>query len=330
MAGQIWTSLWTGDSNRLRKWLYGSVLVRDWNSDGSTSLASFTPFDTDGNLKTTLLSSSFAGGQWYELGSLTESGVEFNPKFATEQTKIWQSRRAQRSDITEDDEEIMFSLAESKPIADVLRNNLPLSDLTAPGSTSYASTKPITTDIVYRQMVVIGVDGAMSNAEYIAEVRPRVALQKVGKRTFAAKSLDSLELTYEVHPDPASGFASKTLRGGPLWVSGSTAWPASQTAPVVSALTTGGKATITLAQPAYGISPYTYAVKTSADAGSTWVNATLDTSFNTVGYQTTTGTVTIKVIGVAAGAKLVQVFATGTNGSTSVASLSSSSATFVA
>ena len=337
-TGQLWTSLWTGDATRLRKWLYGSVLIRDWSPDGTTSLASFTPFETDGNLKTSLLSSSNAGGQWYELGSLTENGVEFNPKFSVEQTKIWQSRRAQRSDVTEDDEEVMFSLAESKPIADVLRNNMPIAASllnNEVGEIGYSMTKPSTTDIVYRQLCVIGVDGAMGSAEYIAEVRPRVALNKVGKRTFAAKALDSLELTYEVHPDPASGFASRTLRGGPLWQAGggTPLWPSPQTAPVVSGLLAGGKATIVLAQPTTPNEPFTYTVKTSADSGVTWVAATLDNTYPAaggVGYSTSGSTVTIKVTGVAAGAKLVQVFATASNGITSVASTSSTSATFIA
>ena len=98
MAGQLWTSLYTAEGNggqgedatRIRKWLYGSVLIRDWKYDGTTALNGFTPFDTDYNLKTTLLSSSNPGGQWYEVGSLSEDGVEFNPKFATDETKIWQ------------------------------------------------------------------------------------------------------------------------------------------------------------------------------------------------------------------------------------------------
>lgn len=218
MSGQLWTSLWTGDATRLRKWLYGSVLIRDWKADGSTDLSEFSPFDSDGNLVTTLLSPSNPGGQWYELGALTDAGVEFNPKFTTEQTKIWQSRRSQRSDITEDDEEVMFTLAESKPIADNLRNNLPLASLPYTGFSGYSSAKPITTDTIYRQLCVIGVDGPMSEAEYIAELRPRVALTKVGKRAFAAKALDGTELSYEVHPDPVSGFSAKTLRGGPLWL----------------------------------------------------------------------------------------------------------------
>lgn len=222
--GELWTSLYTGDATQLRKWLYGSVLIRDWKADGSTSLANFTPFESDGNLKSAMLSSAWSGGQWYELGALTENGVEFNPKFSVEQTKIWQSRRSQRSDITEDDEEVMFTLAETSPLADVLRNNLPISAVGNFGQANYSSTKPVTTDTIYRQLLVIGVDGPMSNAEYIAEVRPRVNLAKVGKRQFAAKQLDGTELTFDVHPDPISGFASRTLRGGPLWTAQNTGY----------------------------------------------------------------------------------------------------------
>lgn len=342
MAGQLWTSLYStpeqggggGDATRIRKWLYGSVLVRDWVADGSTSLSSFTPFDaSDNNIKSTLLSDSNPGGRWYEVGALSEDGVEFNPKFSTEEVKIWQSRRAQRSDITADDEEVMFTLMQSSPIADALRNNLPLSSLSEVGAAAYAVAKPNTTDTIYRQILVIGVDGTMSNAEYVAELRPRVSLGKVGKRTFNAKKVDSIELTYNVFPDPASGFSAKTLRSGPSWIAsgGAVLWPTPQTAPVVSGLAAGGKATITLAQPVSLNDPFTYAVETSADGGTTWVAATLDTSYNTVGYQTASnGTVTVKVTGVAAGAKIVRVKATGSGGQVSAPSSSSTSATFLA
>jgi len=342
MPGILWTSLFTADgiagsgedSTRIRKWLYGSVLIRDWKSDGTTSLATPNIFQSDGNITSTLLSSSNPGGQWFELGSLSEDGVEFNPKFSTDETKIWQSRRSQRTDITEDNEEIMFTAMQSSPLVDALRNNQPLSWVTGQevGEIGYNALKPLTTDTVYRQICVIGVDGTMSNAEYIAELRPRVALGKVGKRSFNAKKVDSIELTYNVFPDPVSGFAATTLRTGPSWFAsgGPVTWPTVQTAPLVSGLAAGGKASIALAQPVSLNDPFTYTVKTSSDSGVNWVAATLDTTFNTVGYSTTSGAVTIKVTGVAAGAKLVQVFATGANGAVSVASSSSLSATFLA
>jgi hypothetical protein len=342
--GQLWSSLYAADgiagqgdeATRIRKWLYGSLLVRDWNADGSTSLNGFTPFDpADNNIKSTLLSASNPGGRWFEVGSLSEDGVEFSPKFSTDETKIWQSRRSQRSDITEDDEEVMFTLMQSTPIVDALRNNQPLSWVTGVevGQIGYNAVKPNTTDTIYRQLLVIGVDGTIGNAEYCAELRPRVALAKVGKRMFNSKKVDSFEMTYNVFPDPVSGFSATTLRSGPSWVAsgGAVVWPSPQTAPVVSGLTSGGKATIVLQQPVSYNDPFTYTVKVSSDSGVTWTNANLDTTFNTVGYQTATnGQVTVKVTGVAAGAKLVQVFATGSNGFISPASSSSTSSTFIA
>jgi hypothetical protein len=332
ITGELWTSLYTGDATRIRKWLYGSVLIRDWAADGSTSFAGVTPFNTDGSIKNTLLSSSFPGGRFYELGAISEAGVEFTPKFATDDTKIWQDRRAQRSDITQDDEEVMFTAMQSTPLVDVLRANLPLTALAGQevGEIGYQITKPLTTDTVWRQIVVIGVDGTQSNAEYIAEMRPRVNLLKVGKRTFAAKSVDSTELTYGVFPDPASGFSANTLRSGPSWIAsgGPVLWPTPQVAPVVSGLASGGKGTITLAQPVSLNDPFTYTVKLD---GTT--TATLDTTYPSaggVGYQTVSGTVTIKVTGVSAGSHTVQVIATGSNGSVSAPSTASSSATFLA
>jgi len=324
MTGQLWTSLYQGNADNIRKWLYGSVLVRDWAADGSTELADFNPFDVGGDLASDLLDPAFPGGQWHEIGAIHENGVEFNPKYTTADVKIWQSRRTQRTDITQDDEEVMFTAAESTPVIDILRNNLPLSSLAEVGTTGYISTQPTTTDTVFRQLCVIGVDGKMSDADYIVEVRPRVSLTKKGKRTFNAKDIDSTEFTWETYIDPASGYAARTYRGGPLWAQegGPVIWPTPQVAPVATAGTTG-KATITLAQPVSHNDPFTYAVTKSTD-GITYTAATLDTTFNVVGYQTTSGTVTIKVTGVASGATTFKVVATASNGSTGTSVASNS------
>lgn len=328
ITGELWTSLYTGDATRIRKWLYGSVLMRDWAADGSTALSSFTPFETDGSIKSTLLDPSFPGGQFYELGAMSDAGVEMTPKFATDDTKIWQDRRTQRSDITQDDEEIMFTAMESTPLIDALRNNVPLALFLASnevGEANYRATKPLTTDTVYRQIVVIGVDGTQTDAEYIAELRPRVALSKIGKRTFAAKSVDSTELTYNVFPDPASGFSADTLRSGPSWFAsgGPVIWPTPQVAPVAVAGVSGGKATITLTKPVSLNDPWVFSVLANG------VSATLDTTFSTVGYSVVGPTVTIKVTGVPAGSTTFTVIAVGVNGSVSAETLPSAAVTIV-
>lgn len=315
MTGQLWTSLYQGNADNIRKWLYGSVLFRDWKADGTTALATFNPFDSDGNLAANLLDDTFPGGRFYEIGAITENGVSFNPKYATADVKIWQSRRTQRTDITQDDEEVMFTAAESTPVVDRLRNQLPLLGLAEVGTTGYVATQPTTTDTVFRQIVVIGVDGKMSDADYIVEVRPRTSLTKKGKRTFNAKDIDSTEFTYETYIDPASGYAARTYRGGPLWAEegGPVVMPTPEVAPV-AVLGATGKATFTFQDPVSHNDPFSYTAEKSTDGGTTWTTATLDTPAPST--NPTTGVVTIKVTGVAAGSTRFRAAITASNGST--------------
>lgn len=326
MSAELWTGLYQGSADRIRKWLYGSVLIRDWKADGSTDLSDFTPFDdTSGNLKDTLLSDSFPGGRFYEVGAITEDGVEFSPKFSTDDTKIWQSRQAQRTDVTEDNEEVMFTCAESTPLVDYLRYNLPLVNVPDPGTKNYKATKPNFTDIVYRQIVVIGVDGRLDDAEYVAEVRPRVSLTKVGKRQFQAKKVDGTELTFGVYPDPHSGFPARTIPGGPFWteLGGLVLWPTPQVAPVATAVT-GDKATIVLQEPVSENDPFDYTV-TKTTGGVT-------TAATIMGTPVTDGSgqVTITVQGLTTGtAYTFKVTAEGTNGETAE-SVASNSITAIA
>lgn len=295
-TGEVWPSLYTGNSDHIRKWLYGSVLVRDWKADGTTALDTFTPFADDGQLRTDFFDPAFPGGRWYEVGAITEDGVEFNPKFSVDETKIWQSRQSQRTDVTEDDEEVMFTCSESTPLVDFLRNNLPLVNIPEIGTADYSVTKPNFTDIVYRQILVIGVDGSIGQggqAVYLVEARPRVSLTKVGKRQFAAKKVDGTEVTYGVYPDPASGYPRRAYRGGPVWEQegGVIVFPTAHT-PVATAAATG-TATIAVKVPISHNDPFTYTVKKTAS--STTTAATV------VGTPTTVGdTTTITVSGLTA------------------------------
>jgi hypothetical protein len=316
---ELWTALNQDNATNVRKWLYGSVLIRDWKGDGSTALNGFTPFDTDGNFLTTLLSPSFPGGRFYDCGYLSDAGVTLTPKYTTDDTKVWQTRHPVRTDVQEDSEEIMFTMAESTPLADYLRNNLPLSNVPEVGTANYQATQPLQNDIVYRQLVIIGVDGTVGNADYIVELRPRVSLTKKGKRDFQAKNMDGTELTFGVYPDPASGFAASTLRGGPLWAQsgGPIVWPTPQVAPVATPVT-GLKATISFAQPVSLNDPWTYTVNKTTGGSTT--TATL------VGAPTvSSGTVTITVGSLVAGTSYTfTVTATGSDLATGTTSVSNS------
>lgn len=278
MANQLWPSLYTGDGTQIRKWLYGSVLMRDWYPAGSavnTSLANFNPFDpVTQNLIANLTTPIAQGGYgFYEIGAIEESGVSFNPKFSTDQTKIWQSRRTQRTDITEDDEEIMFTAAQSNPLIDALYNNLPIGTngaspqlVSSLGSLNYAADQELYSDIVYRQMIIIGVDGSINangQAQYIVEVRPRVSLSKKGKRDFQAKKLDGTELTWFVYPDPASGFVARRFRGGPAWVTagGPVLFANPNAVTAVATTTPAHSAQVVFNAPVSNNGPFTYSIQ---------------------------------------------------------------------
>lgn len=312
-TGELWPSLYKGDADNIRKWLYGSVLIRDWKADGSTALDDFTPFADDGNIRDDLFSDTLPGGRFYEVGALTEDGVSFTPKFTVEQTKIWQSRQSQRSDTTEDDEEVKFTLSESTPLADYLRLNKPLVNVPEVGTTGYSVDKSNFSDTLYRQIVVIGVDGSLTdgNSQYIAEIRPRVSLSKVGARDFQAKKVDMVELTFDVFPDPHSGFPARTKRGGPVWGldGGEIELPTVST--VTATPVTGLKANLVFAEPVSDNDPFTYTVQKTT--GGTTTAATI------VGTPTTDpdGTVHI-VVGslTAATAYTFTVTAEGSNDAT--------------
>jgi hypothetical protein len=225
-TGVLWPSLYQGDGTRIRKWLYGSVLIRDWDPAGSTNMANIQVFAANGNLNPLLLVPVAAGGYgFYDVGSITENGVEFTPQFTVDETYIWQSRKSQRTDITKDDEEIMFSAAESTPLIDYLWYNLEIGFTGVPlfpsiGSPNYEIVKPFFSDVIYRQLLIIGVDGSMGangQPEYKVELRPRVSLAKKAKRQWAAKQIDVTDLTFTTHVDPYSGYDAATLRGGTVW-----------------------------------------------------------------------------------------------------------------
>ena len=226
VTGVLWPSFYTGDGSRIRKWLYGSVLVRDWDPAGTTNMANIQVFASNGQLNPLLLVPVAQGGYgFYDVGSITENGVEFTPKFNADETHIWQSRRSQRTDITMDDEEVMFSAADTTPLVDYLYTNLPIGFTGVPtfptiGAQNYSVNKPFYSDTIYRQLLIIGVDGSVGpngSPEYQVELRPRVTLAKKNKRQWGSKQIDVKELTYTVHMDPYSGFDSALLRGGSVW-----------------------------------------------------------------------------------------------------------------
>ena len=227
IQGELWTSLEQMNTSLIRKWLFGSVLVRDWDPAGTTSLLNFTPFNSDGSLKTTLFSASNPGGPWFDVGSIDVNGVDFTPRLKASETDVWQSRWPERMDMDGDGEDIMVECVETNPVALALFNNQPLvgvpgtgavSVLQSVGAQNFSVQYSNVPQVIWRQLLIIGVDGELANPLYVAELRPRVSIIKLAKRQMNAKKADSFGLTFAVYPDTASGFVKNALYGGPAWI----------------------------------------------------------------------------------------------------------------
>jgi hypothetical protein len=268
-TGELWTSLQQTNSNNLRKWLFGSVLVRDWDPAGTTSLEGFSPFNTDGSLSSTLFSSNNPGGPWFDVGAIDANGVDFTPRYKTQDTDIWQSRLPQRTDVDGDGEDVDIVFAETNPVALALYNNQPLvnvpgtnavSVLQSIGTSNFTASYSVYPQIIYRQLMIIGVDGELANPFYIAELRPRVSITKMNKRMMNAKKADEFGVSFGVYPDNASGFAKEAVYGGAAWLAagGAVALPTVQT--VTATATTSGHATLVFNQPTSPNQPFTYTV----------------------------------------------------------------------
>ena len=299
MTGELWTSLEQINSNNIRKWLYGTVLVRDWDPQGTTSLANFTPFNADGSLSSTLFSPSNPGGPWFDVGAIEASGVTFQPLYKTVDTDIWQSRLPQRTDVNSDGEDVEFTCSETNGVSLQLYNNLPLVNVPGTGATSvvpivgasnFNIEYSITPQIIYRQLLIIGVDGELTDPIYVAELRPRVSIVSLGKkgRMFNAKTQDCFDLSFGVYVDPASGFAKDAIYGGPAWLAmGNAAFVT--TVPTATA-ETGLKATVQFPTPV-GLASPTYTVTQQSGGTGSYTASTLSGS-PVVSGSTTTVTVT--------------------------------------
>ncbi|RAV17512.1 hypothetical protein DQP57_00365 [Mycobacterium colombiense] len=305
------------------------MLVRDWDPSGTTSLEGFTPFETDGSLKSTLFDADNPGGPWFDIGAIDVNGVDFTPRYKTSDTDIWQNRFPQRTDVDSDGEDIQVVCAETNEVALALYNNLPLVDvpgtgaksiLSSVGAADFRATYSLIPQIIYRQMLILGVDGELSNPIYVAELRPRISITKLDKRQFNAKKADEFGLSFGTYPDPASGFVKDAVYGGPAWLAlgGPVTLPTVKT--VTATAVAGGKATLVFAQPTSKNSPFTYSVSQTTSSTTTAVS---DSDLTT--SVASDGTVTLTVSGLTATDEYTfTVTATGANLTTAEYTVSNS------
>lgn len=302
-AGALWPTLFRGDEDNIRKILYQSWLIRDWDF-ANTSLTGFSPFNpSDGNLITTLFSSSNPGGAWNDVGYLGAKGPQFTPKLQTKTVMTAQSRWPARYDYTGQSEEIGATLLESNPVVDALLNNQALSTLQEVGAPGYASSAPVELDLRWRQAMFIGVDGRSGRNYYTVRLYPKVLITDFGNVPWNVDDAAGLPIKAVCIPDdysipPANpdgtintGSPRWILRDGPGWrLQGESDFEIGFPTPPVAAPVTGLKATVAFNTPAGLINPVTYTALKQTGGTGAFSSATI-TGSPTVSGNTTTITI---------------------------------------
>jgi hypothetical protein len=253
MATTTWDALFKGRSDLIRKALYGSVLVQDYNPGNVAAFSSWAPFDANTGLLNTL------DPAWLDLGFLTEDGIEFGKDVNFADTTGWQTRDKLRSDATSDADTATMTFLETRPQIEAIYNSLPLAGFADTGSTNYSYAKPIVPALLFRSMLFIGVDGSGDQVEYVVRLWPRCLMTGPDKTTWAAGSEASWPMAFAPYPDSIAGFATKTWRDGP----GHRAHgPITMTAaPTIGAVTSSTVAVSWASGIASGgTAPYTYSV----------------------------------------------------------------------
>lgn len=294
-SGDVWPNIYGYNTANLRKALYGSILVRDWDAV-NTSLAftadsegvwqsGFTPFAADGTLRPDLLKE--VGGTYYDLGAGSSDGPSFQNSFDVQKDHIWQTRQVVRTDITSEEGTMQFGMVEYSTLADTLEFDLPLASTPPQGTPGYARKKPNEMEGRIRQVLAIGVD---KNLNYFVDVFPWVSLENLDDRRWSAEELINLMITWSISIDPHSGYSQARFRGG-------SGWEANPGVPVfldvpVAAAQAGGAVAVVFSTPIGPEDPFVYtAEKTDVGTGITTVlnevSVQLDTP--TVGQVTYNG-----------------------------------------
>lgn len=212
MASATWESLFAGRTDLIRKMLFGSVLIKDY--DPTDSLADFNPYDAaTGGLSSTLLSDH----GWNDPGYVDENGVKFAPATATSDTNAWQARLPVRTDFTNATETAQVVFLEDTPVVRAVFAHKPIKDVQALGTERFRLTHDLTPQLVYRSVLFIGVDGSGDNAIYGYKLYPKCLMTKPGEQDWRANKELVHDMTFTPYPDPVAGFAVDEGVDGPGW-----------------------------------------------------------------------------------------------------------------
>lgn len=327
-TGVEWIAAYGFNPLGIRKGIITNVLIRDYHhvltnlrdpAMGLNAKGLFTPYAEDGFYRDDLLDPEFPGGQFYDVGALSDDGVSITPDVSVEGVKVAQARRSQRWDITDEDDEIGWVCRESNPVVDRLRFDLPLINVPEAGEPGYTVVKPMNSNLIERQVIALAEDGD----HRFAYVLPRTARKKVGKTQLNKKNPDDLDLTQGALPCPFADTPLYIVREGEGW-RGQGGTPQFDGEPLLTQ-TGATTATIAFTIPHLLHDPapdeFVYTVQKSVSPFTTWSSAA-------VGSPTVNGvTVTIPITGLTTATQYkARVIATADSGLTGT-SVSSNTAT---
>lgn len=282
-TGSAWTDVYGFNPLGIRKGIIVNILIRDYKGSatnlrdtavGLNGKGLFTPYAVDGLYRSDLTSTTFPGGQWYDVGALSEDGIRISPDISVEEVRVAQARRSQRFDVGQENDEIRFVCRETNPVVDALRFDLPLANLPDVGSLDYTVIKPMESPLQERQAIAFAEDGD----HRFAYIFPRLARKDVGESNLNRQDPDDLELTYGAIPCPFADTPVYVVRDGEGWrdQGGAPVWAAAPVATASGATT----ASLAFAAPRLAFDPQpdtlTYTVERRAGSGS-WTSATTGT-----------------------------------------------------
>jgi hypothetical protein len=272
----------------------------------------FTPFAADGvSIREDLLWDAPSPNQgWFHPGLLKEDSQSISPDQTVQQTPSAQEIRTVRNVFTKLEDKISFTPIEANDLVNRLRFELGLNSVgwtPTDGTPGYQLVRPATDVLMERQLIVFLID---TDGQLVAEVFPRVASDKKGKIGLERKNPYSLELSYDVLPDPFTQSAGWICRAGTAW-NAEGLFNFESVTPIVTPLTGGVTATVMVPTPV-DLTSQVFTAAVQETAGGSFASATVSGSPTVAGGFTT---VTVSGLTAVTTYNALQLTVTGDTGS---------------
>lgn len=201
-------------SPNVRKFLYGSLVVRDYVASAASGLmtSTYSPFaSADGSFSSA--SPGVVGSGWFDVGFIDTNGAAINRAVAGDDVMGWQSRSALRHDVTSDVLSVQFTMLETRATTLSLAYNLPLGTFTS-ASAGLGFNRPQANNL-YRSFIVYGADSDGPQATYAALILPYASITDFGGNTWDPSNPSQTQLTLTAYPEVTTGLDSRLVYDGP-------------------------------------------------------------------------------------------------------------------